>query len=214
MGIASYQHTFSQNAVADFRGMVRDNANGFNSNPNSTPIEVFQRNSFREGYFKATSTIDEGRNEWKFGVESDNNFLHENFDYHITDTSRFSGTPPLDLAFAGNRPDLEQSAFVQDRIRLKNWTISAGLRWDHYQLFLNRHAFDPRLSVSRYFKSAGLLLHFSYDRVFQTPSFENMLLSNSLTFGSLDPTLPRLPVEPSEGNYYEGGVTKSFRRKT
>ena len=213
MGIASYQHTFSQNAVADFRGMVRDNANGFNSNPNSTPIGVFQRNSFREGYFKATSTIDEGRNEWKFGIESDNNFLHENFDYHITDASRFSGTPPLDLAFAGSRPDLEQSAFVQDRIRLKNWTISAGLRWDHYQLFLNRHAFDPRLSASRYFKSAGLLLHFSYDRVFQTPSFENMLLSNSLTFGSLDPTLPRLPVKPSEGNYYEGGVTKSFREK-
>ncbi len=54
MGIASYQHIFSSNAVADFRGMVRDNANDFNSNPESTPIEVFQHNWFREAYFKGT----------------------------------------------------------------------------------------------------------------------------------------------------------------
>src|ERR1700722_7198708 len=31
MGIISYQHTFSPNVVADFRGMVRDNANHFYS---------------------------------------------------------------------------------------------------------------------------------------------------------------------------------------
>ena len=52
MGSASYQHTFSSQAVADFRGMLRDNANNFNSNAESTPIAVFQHNRFREGYFK------------------------------------------------------------------------------------------------------------------------------------------------------------------
>jgi len=30
-------------------------------------------------------------------------------------------------------------------------TISAGLRWDHYQLLLNRQAVDPRFSIARYF---------------------------------------------------------------
>jgi hypothetical protein len=213
MGIATYQHTFSSQALADFRGMVRDNANGFNSNPSSTPIEVFQQNSFREGYFKATATIDHGRHEWKFGIESDNTFLNETFRYNITDPTQFDPTTPLTFGFLGNRPDLEQSAFIQDRISLKNWTISAGLRWDHYQLFLNRHALDPRFSVARNFPSADLLLHFSYDRVFQTPSFENILVSNSAAFGSLDPTGTRIPVEPSEGDYYEAGLTKVFRQK-
>jgi hypothetical protein len=213
MGITSYQHIFSSHALADFRAMARDNANAFNSNANSTPIEVFQRNWFRECYFKATATVDHGHHEWKFGFESDNTFLHEKFNYIITDPTRFgSGTPPT-FAFRGNRPDLEQSAFMQDRIRLKNWTINAGLRWDHYQLLLNRQALDPRISISRYFPSADLLLHFSYDRVFQTPSFENILLSNSVAFGSLDPNFPRLPVEPSKGNYYEAGVTKVFGGK-
>jgi hypothetical protein len=214
MGIASYQHTFSSDASADFRAMARDNANGFNSNPESTPIEVFQQNFFREAYFKGTATIVHGRNEWKFGFESDNTFLNENLRYHITDPSQFDDDTPIDFHFLGNRPDLEQSIFVQDQIRLNNWTISAGLRWDHYQLLLNRQALDPRLSVSRYFPSASLLVHFSYDRVFQTPSFENILLSSSTAVESLDPTnFFRLPVQPSQGNYYEAGLMKVFNGK-
>ncbi len=214
MGIASYQHTFSPNAVADFRTMVRDNANSFNSNDNSIPIEIFQHNFFREAYFKGTATVSHGRNEWKFGFESDNIFLNENLRYHITDPTQFNPDTPIDFSFLANRPDLEQSVFAQDQIRLKNWTISAGLRWDHYQLLLNRQALDPRFSISRYFPSADLVVHFSYDRVFQTPSFENILLSSSGAFASINPQsfLP-LPVEPSEGNYYEGGLTKVFQGK-
>ena len=210
MGIISYQHTFSQNVVADLSGMVRDNANEFNSNPYSTPIEVFQHNFFNEGYFKGTITAVHGRHEFKFGIESDNTFLNENFRYVITDQSRFDdGTPPT-FSFLAHRPDLEQSAFLQDLIHLGNWTISAGLRWDHYQLLLNRQSVDPRFSVSRYFESADMVVHFSYDRVFQTPSFENILLSSSTAATELNPVSVQLPVEPSEGNYYEAGVTKGF----
>ncbi len=210
MGIASYQHTFSTHVVADFHAMVRDNAVDFNSNANATPIQVFQHNWFREGYFKGTVTAVHGRQEWKFGVESDNTFLNENFRFNITDPTQFDpGTPPT-FHFLASRPDLEQSAFVQDLIHLGNWTISAGLRWDHYQLILNRQAVDPRFSISRYFPSADLVLHFSYDRVFQTPSFENILLSSSTAAAGLNPVSLQLPVEPSEGNYYEVGLTKAF----
>jgi TonB-dependent Receptor Plug Domain len=209
MGIASYVHTFSSTALADFRVMARNNAIEFDSNAESTPIEVFQQNFFNEAYFKGTATITRGRNEWKFGFESDNTFLNENFRYHITDPTQYDPETPIDFSFIGNRPDLEQSVFVQDQIHLKNWTINAGLRWDHYQLFLNRDAVDPRVSISYYFPSADLLVHFSYDRVFQTPSFENILLSNSNQVETIDPeSFLRLPVEPSEGNYYEAGLTK------
>jgi len=214
MGIASYEHTFSPEAVADFRMMARDNAIGFNSNPQSYPVEVFQQNFFREAYFRGTTSISHGRHEWKFGFESDNTFLHENFRYHITDPTQFDDDTPADFSFLADRPDLEQSVFLQDQIRLTDWTITAGLRWDHYQLLLNRQAVDPRFSISRYFPAAGLLAHFSYDRVFQTPSFENILLSSSAAVESIDPeSFLRLPVEPSEGNYYEAGVTKVFGGK-
>jgi hypothetical protein len=213
MGIASYQHTFSPDVVASFRAMVRDNANDFNSNADSTPIEIFQHNWFREAYFNGTVTAVRGRHQWKFGVESDNTFLNENFRYNITDPSQFDPGTPLTFSFLANRPDLEQSAFVQDLIRLGNWTINVGVRWDHYQLILNRQAVDPRFSISRYFPSADLVLHFSYDRVFQTPSFENILLSSSTAATMLNPISLQLPVKPSEGNYYELGLTKAFFEK-
>ena len=120
----------------------------------------------------------------------------------------------MTFAFRGNKPDLEQSAFVQDLIHLGKWTINAGLRWDHYQLETNNQAFSPRVAISRYFPSAQTVIHFSYDRVFQTPSFENILLSNSTEILSLDPTnFLRLPVEPSQGNYFEIGLSKSFWSK-
>lgn len=213
MGIVSYQHTFSSNMVADLRGMVRDNSNNFYSNPDSTPIEILQHNRFREGYFKSSITLSHGRHEIKAGMESDNVFLHENFNYNITDPTQYDPGIPLTFSFVGQRPDLEQAVYVQDLIRFGNWTVNAGLRWDHYQLMLNRQALQPRLAVSRYFPSANVIVHFSYDRVFQTPSFENLLLSNSTAATTLNPVSLQLPVEPSEGNYYEVGLTKVLFNK-
>ncbi len=213
MGIVSYQHTFSSNVLADLRGMVRDNANDFSSNADSTPIEIFQHNRFREGYFRGNITISHGRHEIKAGVESDNLFLHENFNYNITDPDQYDPDTPLTLSFTAHRPDLEQAVYIQDLMRLGNWTVNAGLRWDHYQLMLNRHAVQPRLAISRYFPSADVIVHFSYDRVFQTPSFENLLLSSSTRATTLNPVSLQLPVNPSEGNYYEAGLTKVFLDK-
>ena len=216
MGALSYRHIFSTNVVGDFRGMLRNNGNDFYSNALSTPIILFQHNWFNEGYFEGMVTIDHGHNEWKMGVESDNTFLHENFNYNITDPSQFQPGTALAFSFPGaypsqgQRPDLEQSAFVQDQIRMGNWTANVGLRYDHYQLVVNKQAVEPRLAISRYFPKLGLLAHFSYDRVFQTPSFENILLASSFEVEFINPDVLRLPVVPSQGNYYEAGVSKAF----
>lgn len=211
LGTIAYQHIFSPDVVADLRGMVRDNSNGLNSNLLATPVIVFQRDSFTEAYFNGSVAIHHGNQEWKAGVESDNIFLHEHFADIITDPSQFDPGTPTTFSFLGNRPDLEQSAYIQDLIHIRSWTISAGLRWDHYQLLVNQNAVSPRLGISRYFATADLLVHAAYDRVFQTPSFENILLSSSPAVVVLNPNVLRLPVEPSHGDYYELGMMKGFR---
>ena len=210
MGIASYQHVFSENALASLHGMVRQSSNDLTSNANSTPVIAFLHNNFSEGYFNGSFSWHRGSQEWKAGIESDALFLHENFSDTISDPTQFPDGTPLAFAFEGNRPDLEQSAYVQDVIHLRNWTVSAGLRWDHYQLLLNQNAVSPRLAVARFFKSRGLLVHASYDRVFQTPAFENLLLSSSPQVVSLSPEVLRLPVQPSHGDYFEIGATKAL----
>ena len=210
MGIISYQHILSPDVVGDLHGMVRDDYGDLSSNPFSTPIIATQHNHFQEGYFKGSLSVHHGRQEWKAGIESDSIFLHENFSDMITDPSQFDPRTPPAFSFLGNRPDIEQSAFIEDFIRLGKWTVSAGLRWDHYQLLVNQNAVSPRLGVARYLKSADLVIHASYDRVFQTPDFENILLSSSPAVISLDPNVLRLPVKPSHGNYYDVGLTKGF----
>jgi hypothetical protein len=215
MGIASYQHIFSSNVLANIRGMVRDNSDDLNSNSGSWPIAAFLHNDFREGYFNASISIHHRSHEWKAGIESDNFFLHENFSDLITANPNdplypFDPGTPISFAFTGARPDLEQSAFIQDLFHLGKWTVNAGLRWDHYQLIVNQSAASPRVSVARYFPATNLIFHASYDRVFQTPSFENILLASSPSVVSLNPNVLRLPVEPSHGNYFEFGATKSF----
>ena len=210
MGIVSYQHIFNPDVIGDFRGMVRDNANNLYSNPLSTPVIAFQHNYFREGYFKGTVAVHKKRHEIKVGVESDNTFLHEKFNDFITDPDDFDPDTPQTYAFTGNTPDLEQSAFIQDEIRLGKFTVSAGLRWDHYQLIVNQNAVSPRLGVGYYIPSLDLVFHATYDRIFQTPSTENLLISSSNSIVSLSDEVLRLPVKPSHGNYYEVGLSKGF----
>src|SRR5262249_54005358 len=112
MGTASYQHVFSENVLADFRGMVRDDSQTLQSNEFSTPILANQHNSFRDGYFKGTIAVHHGRHEFKAGIESDATWLHENFNYFLTDPEDFDEDTPLSFTFIQSRPDLEQSAFV------------------------------------------------------------------------------------------------------
>jgi Carboxypeptidase regulatory-like domain/TonB-dependent Receptor Plug Domain len=223
MGSASYQHVFSENAIGWLRFMARDNNTNFNSNPASWPLNAIQRNDFREVYFNASGSLHHGRHEFKAGVESDNIFLHENTSYvmpYCDDPTNpqcpialgIFDTGATSFAFTGQRPDLEQALYVQDLIRLGNWTINAGLRWDHYQLLLNQNAVEPRIAASRYFPTLGLNLHGSFDRIFQTPSFENILLGSSPQAESIDTSAPAvlLPVQPSHGDYYELGATQAL----
>jgi outer membrane cobalamin receptor len=210
MGILSYQHVFSPNILGDVRVMVRDNSDNLSSNPQSTPIEAFQNRGFREEYVKGSVSVHRGIHEWKAGFEGDFTSIHEQFHDVISDSAQFDPGTPGAFNFFDTRMDLEQSAFVQDLIRLGQWTVGAGLRWDHYQLIVNQNAVSPRLGIARYFLRQDLVLHASYDRIFQTPAFENILLASSPEVAALNPKVLRLPVQPSYGNYYEAGLTKGF----
>lgn len=213
MGTVRYQHIFSVDSLGTLAGMVRDNATDLNSNDKSTPILAFQQNRFREGYFNAAYSLHHGIHEFKAGLESDDTFLHEDFHYVISDPTQFDPDTPASLSFLASRPELDQGGFVEDLVRLGDWTLSAGLRWDHYQLLLNQNALSPRLTVGRYLPSWKTVVHVSFDRVYQTPSSRNILLSSSTQIEALNARFLRLPVQPSRGNYYEGGMNKGFAKQ-
>lgn len=212
-GQVRYTHAFSADILLSLAGSVRDAQALLNSNAQSTPIIVTQDRGYREGYARADLAGHHGRHEWKAGVDGIFNPVNENLQYQITDPAQFDPGTLLDFQFSDRRWDIEPSAYVQDQIRLGKWNFNAGLRFDHYGFVANESAWSPRLGISRFISSLNLLVHASYDRVFQTPAMENLLLASSPQLDSVSNLVVRLPVQPARANYYEAGFTKSFAGK-
>ncbi len=212
-GQMSYQHIFSPNILGDVRAMLRDVAVDLWSNPFSTPVIVGQARSYREGYVKASLSLHSGIHEIKTGVEGDFASVQEALNYSISDPSQFDPDTPANFQFLSRAPDREQAVFAQDSINFKNVTVNAGLRFDHYGFLVNQSAWSPRIGAAYYWPQAKIIFRFAYDRVFQTPAFENLLIASSPSIASLSDQVVRLPVEPSHGNFYQAGFTKALFSK-
>jgi hypothetical protein len=214
-GQVHYTHAFSPDVFLSVAGSVRDAYALLNSNAQSTPIVVNQNRGYREGYVRADLAGHHGRHEWKFGVDGIFSPVNENLQYQITDPSQFDPGTPVTLVppFSDRRWDTEPSAYVQDQVRIGKWNLSAGLRFDHYGFAVNDSAWSPRIGVSRFISSLNLVVHASYDRVFQTPALENLLLASLSQQDSLSAFVLKIPVPPGRANYYEVGFTKSFVSK-
>ena len=212
-GAAYYQRTVATNLLLDVQGSVRDTSAQLSSNPLSIPIIASQQRGFREGYIRTDMAGHHGRHDWKIGADALFSPVHEALQYAITDPTQFDPGVQQAFSFSDRHWDREQSAFAQDQIRVGSWNISAGLRFDHYSFVVGESAWSPRVAISRFFPSFDLLIHASYDRAFQTPAIENLLLASSPQLDSISPEVLRLPVKPSLGNFYEVGITKGFAGK-
>jgi len=210
LGQFSYQHIFSAQVLGDVRGMVRDVSSRLWSNAAATPIAAQQDRGFRELYLKSTMSAHAGAHEWKIGGDLNVGTVRERFGYQITDPGQFDPHTPPAFSFDDRRADREQALFAQDQIRLGAWTVNAGVRWDHYRLVIDERAVSPRLAAAWSWPAGDLVLRASYDRAFQTPSVENLLLASSPAVEALNDEVVRLPVQPSAGNFYEAGVSKAL----
>jgi outer membrane cobalamin receptor len=209
-----FQHVISPELLLSFSGSVRDASATLASNASATPVIVSQDRGYREGYARADLAGQRGHHNWKTGVDGILTPAHEALQYTITKPSAFlPGTLP-NFQFPYQRKwNVEPSLYAQDQVRLGRWNVSAGLRFDHYGFVVHESACSPRIGVSRFVPGLNLLIHASYDRVFQTPAIENLLLASSTLLDAISKSVLRLPVRPGRGNFYEGGVTKAFLGK-
>jgi outer membrane cobalamin receptor len=208
-----FQHTISSNLFLSFSGSLRDASATLTSNPLATPVIVAQDRGYREGYARVDLAGHHGRHDWKAGLDGIFSPVHEALAYRITDPAQFDPATQRQFQFSARRWDVEPSAYVQDHMHLRNWNVSAGVRFDHYGFVVKESAWSPRVGVSRFVPSLNMLVHASYDRVFQTPAVENLLLASSPELNSINPIVLRLPVRPARGNFYEAGVTKALAGK-
>ena len=205
----SYQRVLSSSAVFSVNGMLRDLNADLTSNEASTPVAAWQQRGLRDGYVKAAVAWHAGAHEWKAGGDSSVGRVDEQFAYRLTDRGAFDDEIAPSFVFADRATDREHALFVQDQITAGAWTFKAGLRWDSYHLVVDDSAFSPRLAVA-WSPKLGFVLRASYDRAFQTPAVENLLLASSPDVDAIAPSVVRLPVRPSRGHFTEVAASKSL----
>ncbi|MEQ1896446.1 MAG: TonB-dependent receptor [Vicinamibacterales bacterium] len=205
----SYRRVFNTPLLFDVRAMQRSHSAGLTSNAASTPVNLREDRGFRESYAKATVTGQRGRHEWKMGGDVSVTAVREAFDYTVTDEDHLPAGTPLAFGFAERRSGHEAAVFMQDQIRGERFTLNAGLRFDTYALVVSDRALSPRVSGAWSWPGRGLVLRASYDRAFQTPAFEHLLIASSPQVTVLAEQITRLPVLPSRGHFLEAGLART-----
>jgi hypothetical protein len=212
LGQGSWSRILGSQMIVDVHGVAEQVKASLDSNPFSTPVIVSQDRRLTRGYTNASVAGDLGNHHIKFGGDLVFTPVREQLEYTITDPSAFEDDAPESLTFSDRRHDHEQSLFAQDTFTAGMLTASIGLRWDRYSFVVKDHALSPRLGAAWSLANGDVVLRASYDRVFQTPAVENLLLASSRVFEDVSQNAVTLPVLPSRGNFVEGGVTAALWR--
>jgi hypothetical protein len=120
--------------------------------------------------------------------------------------------------FREKRTGSEYSFFVQDVYTWRGFTASLGLRYDNYHFVLRRDHWSPRVGLAYSIAPTGTVLRASYNRLFQTPSHENLLFSTSPEAASLVPPdriaelgAALLIVRPERVDFWEFGAQQRVK---
>jgi hypothetical protein len=112
------------------------------------------------------------------------------------------------------------SLFVQDDVQWARLRFSLGLRHDTYRFLVRGSQLQPRLGLAFLIRESGTVLRASYNRTYQTPPNENLLLSNSSEAASLAPPGVRavlgdavVAIRPERQNVYEVGIQQTLGPK-
>jgi outer membrane cobalamin receptor len=202
-----WSRVVSDGAVLDVRASFSDLSAAFASNAASTPIIVNQQRGFSRSYAKGALAAHAGRHDLKFGGDFARSPVHEALDYEITDREFFGLATAPSFEFADQQTETDAALFAQDTVRFGSVTATAGLRWDRYALLVDDAAFSPRVGVAWASPGSSIVLRGSFDRAFQTPAIENLLLASSPAVDQVNRRVLRLPVPASRGNFLEGGIS-------
>jgi hypothetical protein len=127
---------------------------------------------------------------------------------------------PYDLTRGGSLFVFEHSqtgtqvdAFLQTTWQLGPVSLNAGVRHDEYHFLVSGRQLQPRIGLAYKVPGRDLVLRASYNRNYQTPPNENLLLSSSEVASRLAPHSVRdalgdayRPIQPERQDVFEAGV--------
>ncbi len=142
---------------------------------------------------------------------------------YVANPSLAPGLVPYDLTRGGRLFDFngyanikEVGLYAQDSLKLGRWRVDGGVRQDLYRGLSSANATEPRLAVSYQVKRTGTVIRMGYARLFDTPYYENLLLSSATGAGGLASTgtgaFGQAPLAPGRRNQFNVGLEQAFGR--
>jgi hypothetical protein len=218
---AAYRPTVSQLAPSPFDTPVTaSQARHLDTLTSANRLNwIAGRHTFRAGadvqHFRVSENFFMGITHPRFNDPLSPNFNDALLSY---DLSRGGGW----FRFSAKNAGSLYSAFVQDSVKWGRLVLSLGLRYDNYRFLVAGNQLQPRVGVAFHLKETGTVIRASYNRNYQTPPNENLLLSSSEAAAQLAPRSVRealgnaiAPLRPQRENVYELGAQQAlFGRAT
>jgi outer membrane receptor protein involved in Fe transport len=227
----TYEHIFSSTTLGQISFFNRRGTAELLSNPLSTPVVAFQDRTLQNYGLVGALSLTRGTHNLKFGGQWTRTPVRESFSFYPTapfadlvddegnvvpnPVNAFTATNPF--VFNGRKTGRMLSAYAQDRFTpVPNLTIDVGLRYDNYRLVISDDAFSPRLGVAYFIPRTHTLLRASYNRLFQTPPAENLLLASSPEAAALSPLAVVhglsgvRPILPDKQHTFEVGLQQQL----
>lgn len=121
--------------------------------------------------------------------------------------------------FEDRRSGWQMSAFLQATTRWRRASLALGLRHDAYAFVVRGSQLQPRVGLSYELPGTAGVMRASYNRNYQTPPNENLLLSSSQAAAALAPESVRAalggayrPIHPEQQHVYELGYQRALGR--
>lgn len=230
-----YIHVIGPTATFDTTNSWRTSIAQLFGSPGDTPVTADQARHLTNFTSANRLNLIRGRQEIRLGFDQQYFPVSESFQFGVTAPGfNVIGAPgyipslaAFDLSrggafftFSDRQAGALRSGFAQDRVRLGPVLLSLGLRFDSYSFLVQGSQSQPRVGIAWNIRQTGTVFRISYNRIYQTPVNENLLLSNSPRSAALVPPDVRatlggalLPIPPERQNVYEAGVQQSIAGK-
>lgn len=198
-----WQIVFGPTTVLDTTVFARNNRLTYYGSPNDPSVITESKRSLDNYGVQPTLSFQVGpANTFKVGATFKNYPIQERFSFGITDPGlNDPNSPdynpnlaPYDLTRGGDFFRFQQSktvtyvaGFVEDTVRLGNLTAQLGLRYDHNSFPKTESQLQPRVGLAYFIPTTKTVLRASYNRIFETPEYENILFSSSTAAAALVP---------------------------
>jgi hypothetical protein len=212
----SWQRFWTSRTVSQVAGYSRDTRAILHAGPHDTPLLAESSRKQQRTVFLANVTHQMSGHSLKAGIEASRLALREFFTFEVVDVEEAeeAGLSPKALEFIRGNPFVFRDAvarplwsfYLQDTFQaVKNLNFDLGFRFDRTRLLKSEQQWSPRLGASYLFARSRTRLRASWNRFFQPPQPEYLLLSSSRQARALSPFV---------SDSSEGGAELSAERQS